>query len=245
MKRKFCWILVALIALMMILTGCQCKHEWKEATCTEPKICTKCGETEGEPLGHEWKEATCTEPKTCAKCGETEGDPLGHEWKEATCTEQKTCSKCGITEGDSLGHDWQDATYSAPKTCSRCGKTEGEPLKKAANNSNNPPQYTTDTDQSTSNDGEIYVLAEKAKNKLRSVLKNPESLQIHAVYGGTRTEYDGTPDGMAVLIDYSAMNGFDGYNRAYFRVWGNAYGNIAYESTSYWPYRFFTDSYEL
>lgn len=63
MKRKFCWILVALIALMMILTGCQCKHEWKEATCTEPKICTKCGETEGEPLGHEWKEATCTEPK--------------------------------------------------------------------------------------------------------------------------------------------------------------------------------------
>lgn len=32
--------------------GCSCNHEWKEATCTEPKICEKCDKTEGEALGH-------------------------------------------------------------------------------------------------------------------------------------------------------------------------------------------------
>lgn len=33
---------------------------------------------------HDWVAATCTEPKTCADCGETEGDALGHtpdEWE--------------------------------------------------------------------------------------------------------------------------------------------------------------------
>lgn len=40
-------------------------------------------------MSHEWKEATCAEPKTCAKCGETEGEALGHTWVEATCEEPK------------------------------------------------------------------------------------------------------------------------------------------------------------
>ena len=29
---------------------------------------------------HKWVEATCTEPKTCSICGETEGFSLGHKW---------------------------------------------------------------------------------------------------------------------------------------------------------------------
>ena len=110
----------------ILLTGCCLSHEWKEATCTTPKICVKCEKTEGEALGHEWQEATCTEPKTCSVCGETEGEALGHEWKEATCTEAKTCSVCGETEGKALGHKWQEATCTEPKTCSVCGETEGE-----------------------------------------------------------------------------------------------------------------------
>lgn len=74
-----------LVVLVFSLTGCCLKHEWKDATCTEPKTCAKCGKTEGEPTGHDWKEATCAEPKTCLTCGETEGEPTGHlhtEWKE-------------------------------------------------------------------------------------------------------------------------------------------------------------------
>ena len=58
-------IITALIfsALLTVLTGCGHEHKWTEATCTEPKKCTECGKTEGEPLGHKWKEATCTEAK--------------------------------------------------------------------------------------------------------------------------------------------------------------------------------------
>ena len=71
------------------------EHEWIEATCTEPKTCSVCGETEGDPLGHDWKEATCTEPKTCSVCGETEGAPLGHDYSKASFFKRGVCSRCG------------------------------------------------------------------------------------------------------------------------------------------------------
>ncbi|MCM1217801.1 MAG: hypothetical protein NC548_25195 [Lachnospiraceae bacterium] len=93
-----------LVSLSILLTGCHIKHEWVEATCTEPRTCSVGGETEGEALGHTWTEATCTAPKTCSVCNETEGEALGHEWIEAT--------------------------YDAPMTCSVCSETEGEPLPK-------------------------------------------------------------------------------------------------------------------
>ena len=102
-------------------------HDWKEATCTEPRTCTICGATEGEPSGHSWKEATCTEPKTCTVCGATEGDPAGHVWGEAACTEPRTCTVCGASEGEARGHEWKDATCTEPKTCTVCGATEGDP----------------------------------------------------------------------------------------------------------------------
>lgn len=103
-------------------------HDWKEATCLEPKTCTKCGETEGEALGHKWVEADCTTPKTCSVCNRTEGEPLGHKWSEATCSKPKTCTLCGATEGEALEHIWIDATCTKPKTCSVCGKKVGSPL---------------------------------------------------------------------------------------------------------------------
>lgn len=60
----------------------------------------------GSALGHDWVDATCTTPKTCKVCGETEGEALGHDWNEATCTTPKTCSVCGETEGEALGHKY-------------------------------------------------------------------------------------------------------------------------------------------
>lgn len=131
MKKRvmFCVIMVLVI---LNLSACGCKHEWKVATCKEPKTCTLCGKTEGEPTDHTWTEATCTTPKTCSVCGKTEGEPLGHTWEEATCTEPKTCSVCGATEGEALGHTWIEATYTEPKTCSVCGATEGTVLEKPA-----------------------------------------------------------------------------------------------------------------
>lgn len=79
-------------------------------------------------MKHEWKEATCTEPKTCVKCGETEGSELSHDWQAETCTKPQWCTVCKSTRGEPLGHLWEDATYETPKTCKRCDKTEGEPL---------------------------------------------------------------------------------------------------------------------
>ncbi len=52
-----------------------------------------------KPLGHEWLEATCTEPKKCSRCGETQGEPAGHRWIEATYELPETCSVCGATQG--------------------------------------------------------------------------------------------------------------------------------------------------
>lgn len=73
MKKYLCLI----FALIMVLGLCACghKHTWVEATCTEPKTCSECGETEGEPLGHDWIEATLTEPMKCSRCGITQGQP--------------------------------------------------------------------------------------------------------------------------------------------------------------------------
>lgn len=84
---------------------CANGHSWKEATCTEPEICTVCGATNGSAKGHSWKEATCTEPATCTVCGTTSGSAKGHSWNEATCSSPKKCQVCKITEGSALPHD--------------------------------------------------------------------------------------------------------------------------------------------
>ena len=101
------------------------------------------------PCEHKWKNATCTEPAICSACGETAGDPIGHKWTDATCTEPKTCAICGKTEGEPLGHDWIDATYDAPKMCSICGETEGEPLEKSQNSNKRYESTQTITPSST------------------------------------------------------------------------------------------------
>ena len=126
MKRLM--IIALALTMLLALTGCACEHEWIDADCMNPKICAKCEETEGAPLGHTWSAATCVDPKICENCAATEGEPKGHEWVEATCTEPNICSICGETDGEPLGHAWVDATEYAPKTCSACGVTEGDPL---------------------------------------------------------------------------------------------------------------------
>ncbi len=99
MKRKIFVVLCAAVAVSMLLTGCACRHKWKDATCTEPKTCEKCGETEGEPLGHDFLEATCEEPRRCQRCDFSEGEKLEHVWAEATPVKPKECVLCGKTEG--------------------------------------------------------------------------------------------------------------------------------------------------
>lgn len=68
--------LVLLLIMGFSLCACGHEHTWEEATCTEPKTCSECGETEGSPLGHSWVEQTDTTPKMCLRCGKMEPMPL-------------------------------------------------------------------------------------------------------------------------------------------------------------------------
>ena len=88
-------LLTVLLLCICLMTGCQCEHDWIDATCTTPKTCSKCNETEGTAPGHVWNDANCTEAKKCSACGLTEGNALGH----TPGTEQEVCDivRCTIT----------------------------------------------------------------------------------------------------------------------------------------------------
>lgn len=130
MKRAF-YIIITVLLLSILLAGCQCRHEWQNATCEAPKTCAKCGETEGNALGHDWANATCMESKHCNICGKLQGEALGHDWTEATCTSGKKCKRCGVMGSEALGHKagkWEmldidpvtaKATYC--QKCKNCG----------------------------------------------------------------------------------------------------------------------------
>ncbi len=129
----FIFSLLMCICFMLAIVSCDfsnkpddtCKHTWQDATCTAPKTCSICGETEGDKLGHTWVDANCTAPKTCSVCHVTEGAAKGHTFADATCTAPKTCTVCQATEGAAKGHTFADATCTAPKTCTVCQATEG------------------------------------------------------------------------------------------------------------------------
>jgi len=59
---------------------------------------TACDDSGGEetatPCTHEWISATCTTPKTCSLCGDTEGEPsaISHSYV------QDICEHCGIIQ---------------------------------------------------------------------------------------------------------------------------------------------------
>ncbi len=157
MKKRL--LVISMVTVTMMLSGCCLSHDWKEATCTQSKTCVKCEETEGEALGHTWANATCSAPKTCNTCGLTEGDALEHTWVEATCSAPKTCSVCSQTEGDTLEHTFAEANYQQASTCNVCGTTEGEPLEAdyAKNGMNNFLELNVTYDYVTqSNSEESY-----------------------------------------------------------------------------------------
>ena len=81
MKKKLISLLL-IAAMALTLCACGHQHTWVEATCTEPKTCSDCGETEGAPLGHQFSEATYWEAPTCSVCGAVEGEPLKPAFEE-------------------------------------------------------------------------------------------------------------------------------------------------------------------
>lgn len=111
MKRIICIVIMCCMVLIT-LTSCQCKHTWKEATCTSPSICSECGETQGEALGHSFTLATCTSPSTCRKCGITQGTALGHSVRIGLCSNCNLYSytlRAEATEIDNISTECVDA----------------------------------------------------------------------------------------------------------------------------------------
>ena len=118
-----------------------CGKLYKDADALVPTTAEK---VKLDALGHDWKAATCTDPKTCDRCHITEGEALGHDWKDATCTDPKTCNRCHTTDGDALGHDWAD-TWSKDEhnhwhACTRCDAKADE----AAHTPDHPDGATFD-----------------------------------------------------------------------------------------------------
>lgn len=116
--------------LTVLLSGCSCQHEWSDADCTNPQICSKCQEVSGDPLGHSFQAATCDTPEVCSRCGATQGQALGHQWDAPDCTTPATCRVCGLTDGEPLGHDydiWTQIDSDMTHTCNLCGNVETIP----------------------------------------------------------------------------------------------------------------------
>ena len=75
-------------------------------------------------LGHDWIDATCTEPKTCDRCGETEGTALGHdwegEWSSNADNHWHACTRCDAKDGEGAHNPGAPATETTPQTCTVC-----------------------------------------------------------------------------------------------------------------------------
>lgn len=142
-------LLLDTILLCCLLSACACKHNWNDATCTEAKKCTNCGETEGETTGHDFeikdtKPATCSErgviTRVCKKCGlieEERTDKEAHVYGEPEivrnpgCTEKgeqvTVCVNCGKQKTKDIaatGHSYGELTTVVSATCTQDGKCE-------------------------------------------------------------------------------------------------------------------------
>ena len=129
MRKVFCCILLLIVAL--VLSGCECEHQWTDADCVNSQFCSLCQETGQDALGHDYAAATCTEPETCTRCFKTRGEVLGHDYAPATCTEPETCTRCAATSGEALGHAFADWYFYEPlmsHTCETCGLCRTAPI---------------------------------------------------------------------------------------------------------------------
>lgn len=112
------------------------------STCTEDKVCTKCGAVLEAKKGHDFnyssgkpvRAATCSvEGQVEYKCNRegcgvttvvnTGIDASKHNPNipNPTCTEAKVCQDCGVVLAESLGHKWNDGVDTTLPTCKSTG----------------------------------------------------------------------------------------------------------------------------
>lgn len=130
-KLSTCVLSALFVMVALLLSACSCNHKWQEATCTTPKTCTLCGETEGVTRKHTWGDTTCTSPKPCTMCGTLAGIELTHQWQ----TDSKICTRCGydgrpadirFVESLSKGLDEALSIIPIPEDSAACSKEDWE-----------------------------------------------------------------------------------------------------------------------
>ncbi|MCD8240213.1 MAG: hypothetical protein LUB58_02305 [Oscillospiraceae bacterium] len=125
-KQQIAALAVGLCAAGALLAGCQQTGET-----VQPETTVEIASVEtASHTEHEWIEATCTVPKTCAVCGETEGEALGHSFAAANYQQPAVCTVCGETEGDVLPADFDTCGLRCDAVAGKAltYKTTGEGL---------------------------------------------------------------------------------------------------------------------
>ena len=118
-------VLLALAVALTALSAGGCVHEHTPgpaATCTEPQVCTECGEELAPAKGHTpGDEATCLAPQICTVCNAILAPAKGHvPGPEATCTADQVCTVCGEVLVKAPGHVL--TVTPEGQVCSVCGK---------------------------------------------------------------------------------------------------------------------------
>lgn len=144
--KKVLFLITILCVTMVFFAGCDlftpsnpetpCEHDWVDATCTAPKTCSLCGETEGEPdaLNHkaEADDGDCTTAVKCANegCEEILVAALSHapEADDGDCTTAVKCTNdgCNHTIVAALSHtpEADDGDCTTEVKCSNEGCEE-------------------------------------------------------------------------------------------------------------------------
>lgn len=98
---------------------------------TKNYTCSTCGESYEEiiPKGHIWLDSTCTLPRSCQNCDETEGHPLGHTTIEGICDRCKNTIDIdirlfGVTYTKPTWYDTTEMTFKNIFTTYADGKLQ-------------------------------------------------------------------------------------------------------------------------
>ena len=79
---------------------------------------------------HQWKNATCTEPKTCSKCGKTQGEANGH----SDTDDDNICNICFIAIGCIHQWNTEYDSNSHYQKCTLCSETKNSAVHTLVNN---------------------------------------------------------------------------------------------------------------
>ncbi len=106
----------------------ECTHNWVDATCTKPKTCSLCGETEGEAKGHTGGTATCLAKAVCEACKEEYGEVTAHNYDQnawgytSPDGHARLCTTTGCQAHETIVAHKPNvpATEKDPSVCTEC-----------------------------------------------------------------------------------------------------------------------------